>query len=405
MANTPISRARPATSTGRRTPRATVGHHGLIALEADASLVDLTHGPNTGWCSTGGVQPAAPTYPDALVGFGAICPLAGDAPAPYAADAYRRNGFRVGYSGDGGNACPMDPSQPFPNLDNMNDFIAAYYAGGGSTSADRVHQGELSAPAVGNLFGYAGYVWDPALSSATGAAAGVGSEPYTDPVLASAYYHVRHRVYDAANGRWTRRDPLGYVDGTNLLAYVKSSPIQSVDSSGTDTLTLYCRPLDIPGLGKLARHCWVKCCTAPDKCTNFSLLNGPPAGTAKIVINDPRDDPKKPGVKKHGEKNGQSLCACMAERHASMKGGGFPYNALSCNSNWYATSLWRCCTGENAPAPGEAVGSNSCCGRSGVPALRCKRDGGGKWPGSDGPPIMCWDIDPISSRSCYSRGS
>ncbi len=58
-----------------------------------------------------------------------------------------------------------------------------------------------AALAVGGLFGYAGYVWDPAISSAAGAAAGVGSELYTHAVLAGAYYHVRNRVYDAANGR------------------------------------------------------------------------------------------------------------------------------------------------------------------------------------------------------------
>ena len=95
-----------------------------------------------------------------------------------------------------------------------------------------MHQGELSAPAVGNLFGYAGYVRKPALSSATGAAAGVGSEPYTDAVLASAYYHVRHRVYDAANGRWTRRDPLGYVDGMSVVLYSSASPMMLTDPMG-----------------------------------------------------------------------------------------------------------------------------------------------------------------------------
>jgi hypothetical protein len=78
----------------------------------------------------GGVQPSAPTYPDIAPGFGGTCPNAGDAPTPYAIDAYRTQGFRVGYSADGSNSCPLDPSQLFPNLDNLNDFITLYYSGG-----------------------------------------------------------------------------------------------------------------------------------------------------------------------------------------------------------------------------------------------------------------------------------
>ena len=76
----------------------------------------------------GGVQPSAPSYADQDLGFGAACPAAGNAPAPYASNAYRVSGFRVGFSPDGSNSCPFDPAQPFPNLDNLNDFITAYYA-------------------------------------------------------------------------------------------------------------------------------------------------------------------------------------------------------------------------------------------------------------------------------------
>jgi hypothetical protein len=76
----------------------------------------------------GGLQPNAPTYSDASnVGYGVPCEFAGDAEAPYAVDAYRVRGFRVGYSSDGSNSCPFDPSQLFPNLDNLNDYITYYY--------------------------------------------------------------------------------------------------------------------------------------------------------------------------------------------------------------------------------------------------------------------------------------
>jgi RHS repeat-associated protein len=58
--------------------------------------------------------------------------------------------------------------------------------------------------------GYAGYQWDQVARA----------------------YHVRYRVYLPEIGRWTRRDPLGYVGGVNLLSYVRSQPVGRVDPSG-----------------------------------------------------------------------------------------------------------------------------------------------------------------------------
>ncbi|QKK07512.1 MAG: hypothetical protein HND58_04595 [Planctomycetota bacterium] len=55
-----------------------------------------------------------------------------------------------------------------------------------------------------NRKGYAGYEIDPVLT---------GSEGW------ESIYHVRHRVYDSREGRWTRRDPLGYVDDIRLGLY------------------------------------------------------------------------------------------------------------------------------------------------------------------------------------------
>ena len=47
--------------------------------------------------------------------------------------------------------------------------------------------------------------------------------------------HVRHRAYLADLGRWTRRDPLGYVDGGNLYEYCQSRPITDTDHLGLST--------------------------------------------------------------------------------------------------------------------------------------------------------------------------
>lgn len=75
----------------------------------------------------GGFQPGAPQGNSQGVGFGFRCPLAPNAPPPYPVDAYRRTGYRTGFSFDGSNTCPTDPEQNFPNLDNLSEFITLYY--------------------------------------------------------------------------------------------------------------------------------------------------------------------------------------------------------------------------------------------------------------------------------------
>ncbi len=48
----------------------------------------------------------------------------------------------------------------------------------------------------------------------------------------SGMYHYRARAYDPEAGRFLQRDPLGYVDGLNLLAYVASNPVTLNDPLG-----------------------------------------------------------------------------------------------------------------------------------------------------------------------------
>ncbi|NNE45348.1 MAG: hypothetical protein HKN37_01675, partial [Rhodothermales bacterium] len=66
----------------------------------------------------------------------------------------------------------------------------------------------------GNRKGYAGYEFEAALADAF------------------RLYHVRHRVLNSDLGRWGRRDPLRYIDGANLLAYVMANPLAFQDSTG-----------------------------------------------------------------------------------------------------------------------------------------------------------------------------
>jgi RHS repeat-associated protein len=70
--------------------------------------------------------------------------------------------------------------------------------------------------------GYAGYEFDPVLGASS-----------------ASIYHVRNRVYDAENGRWNRRDPLGYVDGTGLYEYCGSEPQDALDPAGLSPLDIF----------------------------------------------------------------------------------------------------------------------------------------------------------------------
>ncbi len=58
--------------------------------------------------------------------------------------------------------------------------------------------------------GYAGYEFDPSTTQ----------------------WHVRHRVLVSEMGRWSRRDPLGYVDGASTLQFSRSSVVERLDYSG-----------------------------------------------------------------------------------------------------------------------------------------------------------------------------
>jgi len=66
--------------------------------------------------------------------------------------------------------------------------------------------------AGGNRKGYAGYEFDS--------------------VLAYSIWHVRNRVLDSDLGRWTRRDPVGYLDGPNRYSALRSNPLTMIDIAG-----------------------------------------------------------------------------------------------------------------------------------------------------------------------------
>ncbi|NLV42432.1 MAG: RHS repeat-associated core domain-containing protein [Candidatus Hydrogenedentes bacterium] len=58
--------------------------------------------------------------------------------------------------------------------------------------------------------GYTGHPWDRALGQ----------------------YFAPFRYYNPATARWNMRDPLGFVDGPNVYAYVAGNPVMRTDPSG-----------------------------------------------------------------------------------------------------------------------------------------------------------------------------
>ncbi|MGD9689272.1 MAG: RHS repeat-associated core domain-containing protein [Phycisphaerales bacterium] len=99
------------------------------------------------------------------------------------------------------------------NLDGVIDADdagdAVNYNGGGTYT---IGSGKVSGANTANRKGYAGYEHDR--------------------VMPAFLTHVRHRAYRMDLGRWMQPDPLGYVDGVNRLAYLRSSPVKYSDPLG-----------------------------------------------------------------------------------------------------------------------------------------------------------------------------
>jgi len=111
------------------------------------------------------------------------------------------------------------------DLDGDVDAADAAHAHSITGSYQTLGRGVLSSAGVSNRRGYAGYEYAPEFE-------GAGRH----------LYHVRHRIYDAGVGRWTRRDPLGYVDGMSLYGYVQGLAVVAADPWGLFICVGGCQP-------------------------------------------------------------------------------------------------------------------------------------------------------------------
>ena len=114
------------------------------------------------------------------------------------------------------------------DVDNIN----AWWGESGHPTGDTNLDGTIGVDDLLDVLGAQGTTLGWSKLSDVGNRKGYGGYEL-DPVLAYTIWHVRNRVFIADLGRWTRRDPLGYVDGSNLYEYVRSNPIAGVDPQGT----------------------------------------------------------------------------------------------------------------------------------------------------------------------------
>lgn len=95
----------------------------------------------------------------------------------------------------------------------------------------------------------ASYDYDPYgnLTAQSGSAASEFGYGMLYRHVPSSLQLANYRAYDAQNGRWASRDPLGLAAGVNLYAYVSGNPIKYIDPSGLAGVLPGPIPVPIPG--------------------------------------------------------------------------------------------------------------------------------------------------------------
>ncbi len=132
-----------------------------------------------------------------------------------------------------------------------NTLWDTYYSNG-----QNLGRGTLSRSDLNNRAGYAGYQLDPTFTGS--------------PSGGRSLYHVRHRVLDSGLGRWTRRDPAGYVDSASQYNYVTSRPLEHLDPLGDRSLPCvgrWCQPGGDPD----PVECCRRACSPPEGDRPFGI--------------------------------------------------------------------------------------------------------------------------------------
>ena len=99
------------------------------------------------------------------------------------------------------------------NRDGTVDLTDLLLLNGNWGAAQPAGRISVGSGGTDNIIGYAGYIFNAEIHG-------------------GGLYTVRHRHYSPELGRWTTRDPIGYVDGMSLYEYVRSGPMIRRDPRG-----------------------------------------------------------------------------------------------------------------------------------------------------------------------------
>lgn len=217
------------------------------------------------------------------------------------------------------------------------------------------------------------------------------------------FFASRTRAYSSALGRIdvpcpSHIDPndpgIGPTDEFDLWPL----EFEDGDARNTDGVFIICRELPIwrrlvPRL-QVAMHCSIGCCKF-GVCNYYGLgpedPQFPPSGPVRRRQDYDFDRPidGDSGYRRYRTWQNASACDCLAKATIANQSNPWNYNFLNCNSNWYASSLLKCCVGENTGAPPPATGWGRCCIDAWLPQQPGDGPGGGGGLRTPAPCFKC----------------
>jgi RHS repeat-associated protein len=172
----------------------------------------------------------------------------------------------------------------------------------------------------------------------------------------SGNYHFRNRDLDVSLGRWTRPDPIEYVDGAMLYEYVRGQPIGKVDPSGSKCrIAVRCYAPLSGSLGHgsaqlLGNHCGliVETDVGTTSIDGTGLRNGITSTGPEGEHN--ADKGNYPNLAGKAGNHPDSTCDCLLGKNGNntltnwkKAAAKVPYNPLDTNSNWSMKCFLKKC--------------------------------------------------------------